>query len=68
MNGGLRKRAGRDAFDMSDSEDEAEMRQRRKRADFARMQKALMKSLDRSELRKPMQAASQAGSSVLSTT
>ena len=42
MNGGLRKRAGRDAFDMSDSEDEAEMRQRRKRADFARMQKALM--------------------------
>ena len=42
MNGGLRKRAGRDAFDMSDSEDEAEVRQRRKRADFARMQKALM--------------------------
>jgi mediator of replication checkpoint protein 1 len=42
MNGGLRKRAGRDAFDMSDSEDEAEMRQRRKRADFARIQKALM--------------------------
>lgn len=42
MNGGLRKRAGRDAFDMSDSEDEAETRQRRKRADFARMQKALM--------------------------
>jgi mediator of replication checkpoint protein 1 len=42
MNGGLRKRAGRDAFDMSDSEDEAEARQRRKRADFARMQKALM--------------------------
>ncbi|KAH6633592.1 MRC1-like domain-containing protein [Boeremia exigua] len=42
MNGGLRKRAGRDAFDMSDSEDEAEMRQRRKRADFARMQKALL--------------------------
>ncbi|KAJ4309235.1 hypothetical protein N0V94_009025, partial [Neodidymelliopsis sp. IMI 364377] len=42
MNGGLRKRAGRDAFDMSDSEDEAEMKQRKKRADFARMQKALM--------------------------
>ncbi|KAJ4993785.1 MRC1-like domain-containing protein [Stagonosporopsis vannaccii] len=42
MNGGLRKRAGRDAFDLSDSEDEAEMRSRRKRADFARMQKALM--------------------------
>lgn len=42
MNGGLRKRAGRDAFDMSDSEDEAEMRQRKKRAEFARMQKALM--------------------------
>lgn len=42
MNGGLRKRAGRDAFDMSDSEDEAEMKQRRKRAAFARMQKALM--------------------------
>lgn len=42
MNGGLRKRAGRDAFDMSDSEDEAETRARRKRAEFARMQKALM--------------------------
>lgn len=42
MSGGLRKRAGRDAFDMSDSEDEAEMLQRKKRADFARMQKALM--------------------------
>lgn len=42
MNGGLRKRAGRDAFDMSDSEDEAETLQRKKRADFARMQKALM--------------------------
>lgn len=42
MNGGLRKRAGRDAFDMSDSEDEAEMKQRKKRADFARMQRALM--------------------------
>ncbi|KAF2628806.1 hypothetical protein BU25DRAFT_390727 [Macroventuria anomochaeta] len=42
MNGGLRKRAGRDAFDLSDSEDEAEMKQRKKRADFARMQKALM--------------------------
>jgi mediator of replication checkpoint protein 1 len=42
MNGGLRKRAGRDAFDMSDSEDEAENQQRKKRAAFARMQKALM--------------------------
>jgi mediator of replication checkpoint protein 1 len=42
MNGGLRKRAGRDAFDMSDSEDEAETKARRKRAEFARMQKALM--------------------------
>lgn len=42
MNGGLRKRAGRDAFDMSDSEDEAETQQRKKRAAFARMQKALM--------------------------
>jgi mediator of replication checkpoint protein 1 len=42
MNGGLRKRAGRNAFDMSDSEDEAETRARRKRTEFARMQKALM--------------------------
>jgi mediator of replication checkpoint protein 1 len=42
MNGGLRKRAGRDAFDMSDSEDEAELKQRRKREDFQRMQKALL--------------------------
>ena len=42
MNGGLRKRAGRDAFDMSDSEDEAEMKQRKKRADFQRMRKALL--------------------------
>lgn len=42
MSGGLRKRAGRDRLDLSDSEDEAETRARRKRAEFARMQKALM--------------------------
>ncbi|KAF1929917.1 uncharacterized protein M421DRAFT_418965, partial [Didymella exigua CBS 183.55] len=42
MSGGLRRRAGRNAFDMSDSEDEAETRGRRKRAEFARMQKALL--------------------------
>lgn len=41
MNGGLRKRAGREAFDMSDSEDEEEMRRRKKRAEFQRTYNAL---------------------------
>lgn len=42
MNGGLRKRAGRDAFDMSDSEDEAETRRRKKQMQFKQMTKALI--------------------------
>lgn len=41
--GGLRKHAGGyDGFDMSDSEDEAEMRQRKKRAAFQRQTNALL--------------------------
>ncbi|KAF2739789.1 hypothetical protein EJ04DRAFT_457128, partial [Polyplosphaeria fusca] len=42
MNGGLRKRRGGDAFEMSDSEDEAQQRRRKKQAEFKQMQKALM--------------------------
>ncbi|KAF1911121.1 MRC1-like domain-containing protein [Ampelomyces quisqualis] len=43
MNGGLRRRAGvRDGFDMSDSEDEEDMRLRKKRAEFQKMNKALL--------------------------
>ncbi|CAO2655903.1 Nn.00g047060.m01.CDS01 [Neocucurbitaria sp. VM-36] len=42
--GGLRRQAGgRDGFDMSDSEDEAEARQRKKRAEFQKMSKELLK-------------------------
>jgi mediator of replication checkpoint protein 1 len=43
MNGGLRRRAGgRDGFDMSDSEDEDDIRLRKKRAEFQKMNKALL--------------------------
>jgi mediator of replication checkpoint protein 1 len=43
MNGGLRRRAGgRDGFDMSDSEDEDDVRLRKKRADFQKMNRALL--------------------------
>lgn len=43
MNGGLRRRAGgRDGFNMSDSEDEEDMRLRKKRAEFQKMSKALL--------------------------
>ncbi|KAL5118845.1 hypothetical protein ACEQ8H_003167 [Pleosporales sp. CAS-2024a] len=43
MNGGLRRRAGgRDGFDMSDSEDEEDMRLRKKRAEFQKMNRALL--------------------------
>jgi mediator of replication checkpoint protein 1 len=43
MNGGLRRRAGgRDGFDMSDSEDEDDMRLRKKRAEFQKMNRALL--------------------------
>ena len=42
MNGGLRKRRGGDAFDMSDSEDEAEQRRRKKQNEFRQMTKALV--------------------------
>lgn len=42
MNGGLRKRRAGDAFDMSDSEDEAEQRRRRKQMQFKQMTKALV--------------------------
>lgn len=43
MNGGLRRRAGgRDGFNMSDSEDEEDMRLRKKRAEFQKMNKALL--------------------------
>jgi mediator of replication checkpoint protein 1 len=43
MNGGLRRRAGgRDGFNMSDSEDEDDMRLRKRRADFQKMNKALL--------------------------
>ena len=41
--GGLRRHAGGyDGFDMSDSEDEAEMRQRKKRAAFQKQTNALL--------------------------
>ncbi|KAH7092952.1 MRC1-like domain-containing protein [Paraphoma chrysanthemicola] len=43
MNGGLRRRAGgRDGFDMSDSEDEEDVRLRKKRAEFQKMNRALL--------------------------
>ncbi|KAF2020921.1 hypothetical protein BU24DRAFT_11004 [Aaosphaeria arxii CBS 175.79] len=42
MNGGLRKRRGGDAFDLSDSEDEAEQRRRKKQMQFRQMTKALI--------------------------
>ena len=43
MNGGLRRRAGgRDGFDMSDSEDEEDLRLRKKRAEFQKMNRALL--------------------------
>lgn len=43
MNGGLRRRAGgRDGFDMSDSEDEEDLRLRKRRAEFQKMNKALL--------------------------
>jgi mediator of replication checkpoint protein 1 len=43
MNGGLRRRAGgRDGFDMSDSEDEEDMRLRKRRVEFQKMNKALL--------------------------
>ena len=42
MNGGLRKRRGGDAFDMSDSEDEIEQRRKRKQMQFRQMTKALV--------------------------
>jgi mediator of replication checkpoint protein 1 len=42
MNGGLRKRAGGDAFDLSDSEDEAEQRRRKRRMEHAQMTRALL--------------------------
>lgn len=43
MNGGLRRRAGgRAGFDMSDSEDEEDMRLRKKRAEFQKMNRALL--------------------------
>lgn len=40
--GGLRRHAGGPGFDMSDSEDEAEMRQRKKRAAFQQQTRALL--------------------------
>jgi mediator of replication checkpoint protein 1 len=42
MNGGLRKRANGDAFDLSDSEDEAEQRRRKRRMEHAQMTRALL--------------------------
>jgi mediator of replication checkpoint protein 1 len=43
MNGGLRRRAGgRDGFDLSDSEDEEDLRLRKKRAEFQKMSRALL--------------------------
>jgi mediator of replication checkpoint protein 1 len=43
MNGGLRRRAGgRDGFNLSDSEDEDDMRLRKKRAEFQKMNRALL--------------------------
>lgn len=42
MSGNLRKRAGRDAFDMSDSEDEADMRRRKRQREFQQMTRALV--------------------------
>ncbi|KAL6702904.1 hypothetical protein ACN47E_000805 [Coniothyrium glycines] len=41
--GGLRKHAGGQGFDLSDSEDEAEMRQRKKRAEFQKQTNELLK-------------------------
>jgi len=40
--GGLRRHGGYDGFDMSDSEDEAELRQRKKRAAFQKQTNALL--------------------------
>ncbi|KAF2874442.1 MRC1-like domain-containing protein [Massariosphaeria phaeospora] len=40
--GGLRKKAGGNAFEMSDSEDEAQLRQRKKQMDYKKMTKALL--------------------------
>jgi mediator of replication checkpoint protein 1 len=49
--GGLRRHAGGyDGFDMSDSEDEAEMRQRKKRAAFQKQTNALLKDQKVKEL------------------
>lgn len=42
MNGGLRRRHGGDAFDLSDPEDEIEQRRRRKRQKFQQMTRALI--------------------------
>ena len=42
MHGGLRKKARGDAFDMSDSEDEAEQQRRKKQIQFKQMTKALV--------------------------
>lgn len=42
MNGNLRKRAGGDAFNLSDSEDEAEQRRRKRRMEHAQMTRALL--------------------------
>jgi mediator of replication checkpoint protein 1 len=42
MHGGLRKKARGDAFDMSDSEDEAEQLRRKKQMQFKQMTKALI--------------------------
>ena len=42
MGGGLRRKRGGDVFDMSDSEDEAEERRRKKQMQFKQMTKALI--------------------------
>jgi mediator of replication checkpoint protein 1 len=42
MSGGLRRRRGNDAFEVSDSEDEAAARRKKKQAEFRQMQKALL--------------------------
>lgn len=48
MTGGLRKRtAGRDAFDMDDSDDEAEMRRRKWQRERQRMTKAAFQADER---------------------
>lgn len=41
MNGGLRRKRG-NAFDLSDSEDEAQQKMRKKQLEFQKMRKALM--------------------------